>query len=213
MIKMTKNLSDKIIRTLIKHYPDAKPDLKYGNLYQLAVAVVLSAQTTDKQVNAVTGELFRAYPDFASLAQARRADVRRIIRSTGFYRNKAKNIVDMAREVVENFSGKLPGTREELVALPGIGRKSANVILSMGFGIPALAVDTHILRIANRLAYADSRDPLVVERELTKFIPERLWTHAHLLFIRHGRATCRARLPLCDGCPVTGFCASPDKTS
>ncbi len=210
---MTRQLSGKIIKALIKHYPDVKPDLKYGNLYQLSVAVVLSAQTTDKQVNAVTGELFRAYPDFNCLAQARLADVRRIIRSTGFYRNKAKNIVDMARGVMEQFGGKLPDTRAELVTLPGIGRKSANVILSMGFGIPALAVDTHIIRIANRLAYADSRDPLAVERELTGFIPERLWTHAHLLLIRHGRATCRARRPLCGGCPVNGLCASPDKTS
>ncbi|HNW27720.1 MAG TPA: endonuclease III [Spirochaetota bacterium] len=208
---MTKSLSGKIIRRLIKFYPDVKPDLEYRNLYQLAVAVVLSAQTTDRQVNAVTGELFRAYPDFKSLAQARSADVRRIIRSTGFYRNKAKNIVDMARGVMANFSGKLPDTREELVTLSGIGRKSANVILSMGFGIPALAVDTHIIRIANRLAYADSRDPLVVEKQLTRFIPERLWTHAHLLLIRHGRATCRARQPLCGGCPVSGLCASPDK--
>lgn len=210
---MTKQLSDKIIRRLIKHYPDVKPDLKYGNIYQLAVAVILSAQTTDRQVNAVTGELFNAYPDFASLARARLSDVRRIIRSTGFYRNKAKNIVDMANEVVVKFSGKLPGSREELVTLPGIGRKSANVILSIGHGVPALAVDTHIIRIANRLAYADSRDPLVVELALTELIPERLWTSAHLLLIRHGRATCRARQPLCAACPVNGLCASPDKTA
>ncbi|MBP7737995.1 MAG: endonuclease III [Spirochaetes bacterium] len=210
---MTKQLSDKILKALIKHYPDVKPDLKYGNLYQLTVAVILSAQTTDRQVNAVTGELFKAYPDFASLARARLSDVRRIVRSTGFYRNKAKNIVDMAQGVIENFNGRLPGTREELVTLPGIGRKSANVILSIGFGVQALAVDTHIIRIANRLAYADSRDPRVVEQALTDLIPERLWTHAHLLLIRHGRATCRARKPLCGACPVSGLCASPDKTA
>ncbi len=213
LIKMKKQLSDKIIRALIKYYPDVKPDLRFGNLYQLTVAVILSAQTTDRQVNAVTGELFNAYPDFTSLARARLSDVRRIVRSTGFYRNKAKNIVDMAKEVAGHYGGKLPGTREELVALPGIGRKSANVILSIGFGVPALAVDTHIIRIANRLAYADSRDPLAVERALTDFIPERLWTHAHLLLIRHGRATCRARQPLCGTCPINGLCASPDKTA
>jgi endonuclease III len=213
MVKMTKSLSDKIIRRLIKYYPDVKPDLRYGNLYQLAIAVVLSAQTTDKQVNSVTGELFRTYPDFKSLAQARLSDVRRIIRSTGFYRNKSTNIVKLAKGVIEKYNGRLPDAREELITLPGIGRKSANVILSMGFGIPAMAVDTHIIRIANRLAYADSRNPLDVERELTRFIPERLWTHAHLLLIRHGRATCRARQPLCRECPVRGLCASPDKTS
>ncbi len=213
MVKMTQNLSDKIIRALIKFYPDVKPDLRYRNLYQLAVAVVLSAQTTDRQVNAVTGELFRTYPGFASLAQARLPDVRKIIRSTGFYRNKAKNIVEMSKGVMEIFAGKLPGSREELVTLPGIGRKSANVILSMGFGIQALAVDTHIIRIANRLAYTTSRNPLVVEQDLTRFIPERQWTHAHLLLIRHGRATCRARQPLRAQCPVNACCWSPDKTA
>jgi endonuclease III len=210
---MTKQLSDKIIRALKKYYPDVKPDLRYGNLYQLAIAVVLSAQTTDRQVNAVTGELFRSYPDFASLARARLADVRRIIRSTGFYRNKSKNIVELARGVVEQFNGRLPDSREELTMLPGIGRKSANVIMSMGFGIPALAVDTHIIRIANRLAYTESRNPLDVELDLTRVIPERLWTHTHLLLIRHGRATCKARQPLCAQCPVNALCWSPDKTA
>ncbi len=213
MIKMTKELSNKIIRGLIKYYPDVKPDLHYGNRYQLTVAVVLSAQTTDRQVNGVTGELFRNYPDFKSLAQARLADVCKIIRSTGFYRNKSANIIELARGVIGKFNGMLPDTLEELTTLPGIGRKSANVILSMGFGIPALAVDTHIIRIANRLAYVDSRNPLDVERELTRFIPERLWIQAHLLLIRHGRATCKARHPLCKECPVTGLCGSPDKTS
>ena len=213
MVKMTKSLSGKIIRRLIKYYPDVKPDLRYRNLYQLAVAVVLSAQTTDRQVNSVTGELFRAYPDFAGLAKARRSDVERIIRSTGFYHNKSRNIIDLARGVMDRFNGKLPGSREELTTLPGIGRKSANVILSMGFGIQALAVDTHIIRIANRLAYTLSRNPLVVEQDLTRFIPERQWTHAHLLLIRHGRATCRARQPLCAQCPVNALCRSPDKTA
>jgi endonuclease-3 len=208
---MTKDLSDKIIKALRRYYHDIKPDLQYGNLYQLAVAVVLSAQTTDRQVNSVTGELFSAYPDFQSLAGARRADVRKIIRSTGFYRNKSKNIVELSQAVVDKHGGMLPGTRDELVRLPGIGRKSANVILSMGFGVPALAVDTHIIRIANRLAYADSRNPLAVERSLTAFIPERHWKLAHLLLIRHGRATCRARRPLCGQCPVNFYCESPDK--
>jgi endonuclease III len=194
-----------------RHYPDVKPDLKYGNLYQLAVAVVLSAQTTDRQVNSVTGELFRAYPDFRRLAAARLSDVRKIVRSTGFYNNKAKNIVGLAKSVVEKHGGRLPAAREELEALPGIGRKSANVILSMGFDVPALAVDTHVTRIANRLAYVNSRNPLAVERALTSYIPERQWKLAHLLLIRHGRAACRARQPLCRECPVSGYCESADK--
>jgi len=210
-MKMTQELSDKIFRALRRYYTDVKPGLRYRNLYQLAVSVVLSAQTTDRQVNSVTGDLFRVYPDFKDLARARLVDVRTVIRSTGFYRNKAKNIVDLSKAVVNNHGGKLPRTREDLESLPGIGRKSANVILSMGFDVPALAVDTHIIRIANRLAYADSHNPLAVERSLTAFIPERNWKLAHLLLIRHGRATCRARRPLCGQCPVNSFCESPDK--
>lgn len=208
---MNRHLSDRIINALRRHYPDVRPDLVYRNKYQLAVAVVLSAQTTDRQVNSVTGGLFSAYPDFESLARARLADVMRIVRSTGFYRNKSKNIIGLARAVVERHGGRLPGTREELMGLPGIGRKSANVILSMGFDVPALAVDTHIIRIANRLDYADSRDPLAVEQALTAFIPERLWKLVHLLLIRHGRAVCRARKPLCGECPVSSCCESADK--
>ncbi|OHD65697.1 MAG: endonuclease III [Spirochaetes bacterium RBG_13_51_14] len=208
---MTKSLSDKIMTALRRHYADVKPNLRYGSRYQLAVAVVLSAQTTDRQVNAVTGDLFRDYPDFQSLARARAADVRKIIRSTGFYRNKSKNIIGLSKAVMERHGGRLPGSREELMLLPGIGRKSANVILSMGFGIPALAVDTHIIRIANRLAYADSRDPLVVERALTAFIPERHWTAIHLILIRHGRTLCTARKPLCGRCPINAYCVSAGK--
>jgi endonuclease-3 len=208
---MTRELSAKIISAMKRHYTDVKPDLRYASLYQLAVAVVLSAQTTDRQVNSVTGELFHAYPDFSDLARARLADVRKIIHSTGFYRNKAKNIAGLAKAVMETHGGTLPRAREDLEALPGIGRKSASVILSMGFDVPALAVDTHIIRIANRLAYANSRNPLVVERALTSFIPERQWKLAHLLLIRHGRATCRARQPLCGQCPVSGWCESADK--
>lgn len=210
-MKMTKALSDKIIKSLSKYYPDVRPDLKYRSLYQLAVAVVLSAQTTDRQVNGVTGELFKKYPDFASLAAARRANVERIIHSTGFYHMKAKNIIGLARVVAVEHASRLPSTREELVRLPGIGRKSANVILSMGFDTPALAVDTHVIRIAGRLAYTTSRTPLEVERALTALIPERQWKLAHLLLIRHGRTLCTARKPLCSECPVRALCASADK--
>jgi endonuclease III len=210
-MNMTKNKSDKIIRALSRHYPDVRPDLKYRNLYQLAVAVVLSAQTTDRQVNGVTGELFGAYPGFKQLATARLRDVERIIHSTGFYHNKAKNIIGLAKAVMTEHGCRLPSTREELVRLPGIGRKSANVILSMGFDTPALAVDTHIIRIAGRLAYTDSRDPLAVERALTALIPERNWKLAHLLLIRHGRALCSARRPLCGECPIRTLCASAGK--
>lgn len=209
---MTKERSSRIIRSLRRRYPDVSTDLRHANCYQLAVAVVLSAQTTDRQVNGVTGTLFAEYPDFTALANAPEGRVREIIRSTGFYRSKARHIIGLAGAVVLKHGGRLPESREELMRLPGIGRKSANVILSMGFGVPALAVDTHVTRLANRLGYVTSKDPLAVERALTSFIPERDWMPAHLLLIRHGRAVCRARAPLCGSCPVHRLCESPDKT-
>lgn len=208
---MTQELSDKIFSGLKFYYRDVNPNLRYSNLYELTVAVVLSAQTTDRQVNAVTGELFGKYPDFETLSRARLADVRRIIRSAGFYRVKSRNIVNLAKQVVERFNGKLPGVRDELMTLPGIGRKSSNVILAFGFNEPAFAVDTHVSRVARRLAYADTDNPLAVEKAVTAFVPESEWKLAHLLFIRHGRTLCRARKPLCSRCPVNAFCESPDK--
>ncbi len=210
---MTREISDIILRKLAKHYGDVVPDLKYVDVYQLSVAVVLSAQTTDVQVNRVTPELFSRYPDFAALSAAKIRDVEKIVRSTGFYRNKAKNIVNLARRVTADHGGKLPAARGELMSLPGIGRKSANVILSVGFGIPALAVDTHIIRIAGRLGYTGSANPLTVEKAMVSFIPESMLTYAHLALIKHGRALCRARKPLCASCPVTGECCFDGKFS
>jgi len=209
---MEKKTSTKIINTLVNHYGEVKADLNFSNVYQLAVAVVLSAQTTDKQVNGVTGQLFSRYPDFKTLAAARLEDVRQIIKSTGFYRNKASNIISMAGMVAKEFNGILPAEREQLVRLPGVGRKSANVILSVGYGHPALAVDTHVIRISNRLGYISSKNPLEIEKALCSFIPENKWNAAHLLFIRHGRNICKARNPLCGDCPIESFCDSPDKT-
>ena len=209
---MEKGLSDTIIKKLVQQYGEVAADLDFGNTYQLTIAVVLSAQTTDRQVNAATVELFERYPDFKSLAKASQGDVERIIRSTGFYHNKAKNIIALSKEVMGRFKGSLPRTREELVTLPGVGRKSANVILSMGYGIPALAVDTHVLRIANRLGYCSTKNPLEAEKALIAVIPEEQWTMAHLLIIRHGRATCKAQRPLCGECSIRDLCHSPDKT-
>ena len=149
--KMTKARSEKILRLLYQYYGETVPDLNFTNIYQLAVSVVLSAQTTDKQVNGVTGTLFDKYPDFRSLGDAELSDVERIIRSTGFFRTKSKNIIALSRMVCSKFGGKLPDNMEALVELPGVGRKSANVILSIGYGKPGLAVDTHVARISNRL--------------------------------------------------------------
>lgn len=203
---MDADRSKKILQRLRKYYGTVGPDLAYRGLYQLAIAVVLSAQTTDRQVNEVTKELFAQYPGFKELSSARRNDVEKIIRSTGFFRMKAKNIIALSREVMEIHGGKLPASREALMKLPGIGRKSANVILSIGFGVPALAVDTHIARIAQRLGYTASKDPIAAENALTSIIPKKEWNTTHLLLIRHGRTLCSARKPRCTECPVSALC-------
>jgi endonuclease III len=210
---MDRKTSGKIITRLKKEYGDVKSDLEYNNLYQLTVAVVLSAQTTDVQVNSVTPVLFRKYPNFKSLSQADTGDVENIIRSTGFYRNKSKNIVALAREITEKYKGRVPSERELLEKLPGIGRKSTNVIISMGYNIPALAVDTHVARIAGRLGYTDSKDPYKIEKDLNAAIPEKDWIRSHLLFIRHGRSICKARNPLCRICPISLLCPSVEISS
>lgn len=209
---MTPAQSESILERMIARYGIPSPALEYRSLYQLVVAVVLSAQTTDSQVNAVTPSLFRRFHDFQSLAGADIAEVETIIKSTGFYRNKAKNITLLARDIVHNHGGTVPENREELMRLPGVGRKSANVILAMGFNIPAFAVDTHVLRVANRIGYCATDDPLKVETSLTSIIPETMWIPGHLLFITHGRRTCRARNPLCPECAINDLCAFVGKT-
>ncbi len=203
---MTSQRARKIIERLRKFYGAPSPDLHFGSLYQLTIAVILSAQTTDRQVNEVTPVLFSLYPGFDELAVAKIEDVEEIIRSTGFYHNKAKNIVALAQVVLEKYNGELPSDRERLMELPGVGRKSANVILSVGFGIPAFAVDTHILRIAGRIGFTDSDDPLKVEESVTTRLPKEVWRDAHLLLIWHGRRICKAKGPLCPECPVNGLC-------
>jgi len=203
---MTPVRSRRIVAALFGYHGRPAPALQYLNIYQLAVAVVLSAQTTDKQVNSVTPRLFQRYPGFPELAGARISELEKLIRSVGFYRSKARNIRALAQRVIERHGGALPSVRDELMSLPGVGRKSANVILAMGFGIPAFAVDTHVLRVANRIGYARSDNPDVVESCLTGVIPPSDWIDGHLLFITHGRTVCRARGPLCDRCPVTALC-------
>jgi endonuclease-3 len=204
--KMTNKRSGKILSSLYNYYGETNPDLKFTDIYELTIAVVLSAQTTDKQVNSVTGDLFRIYPNFESLSKAAISDVERIIKSTGFYKNKAKNIVLLSQMVCGRFNGRLPDNIESLIELPGVGRKSANVILSIGFNKPGLAVDTHVLRISNRLGYSSSESPLEVEKDLCKIIDPSEWKKTHLLFIKHGRELCKARNPKCGLCPVKKNC-------
>jgi len=204
--KITAKNATKVLEILAGIYGEVQPDLKFRNNFELTIAVVLSAQTTDKQVNSVTGELFAKYPGFDELAEAHTADVEKIIKSTGFFHAKSRNIVALSRMVKEKFGGELPGEMEKLLELPGVGRKSANVILSIGYGIPGLAVDTHVGRIAKRLGFTASDNPDTVEKDLCEIIPPAGWRDAHLLFIRHGRELCRARNPLCHSCPLTGYC-------
>ncbi|MFW6366857.1 MAG: endonuclease III [Spirochaetota bacterium] len=205
-------LQDKAVRiyTIFEsEYGIVRPALVFQNTYQLAVAVILSAQTTDRQVNIVTPELFRRYPDFKSLSAADAADVEEIIRSTGFYRTKTKNIIALACRLMHEFGGILPDTIDGLVSLPGIGRKSANVIISQGFGRPGLAVDTHVSRVSNRLGLSGNKHPDKIEHDLKFLLPEESWSQAHLLFIHHGRTTCFARTPECHRCPVRFLCTFP----
>ncbi|MFC1670966.1 endonuclease III [Spirochaetota bacterium] len=208
---MNKALSNKIIKGLSAYYKDVKPGLNFKGLYELTISVVLSAQTTDKQVNSVTKELFSLYPNFKSLSSAKTRDIENIIKRIGFFRNKSKNIINLSKMIIESFNGKVPGELNELVKLPGVGRKSANVILSSGFNKPAFAVDTHVARIARRLAYINSKNPYDIEMALTNLIPEEKWNEGHLLFIKHGRKFCKARNPLCKDCPIINLCSSSDK--
>jgi len=204
--KMTRIRSEKILSRLYDFYGETVPDLNFRNIFELTIAVVLSAQTTDRQVNGVTGELFKKYPDFTSLGRADCSDVEKIIRSTGFFRTKSKNIISLSRMVGLKFGGVLPDTLESLIELPGVGRKSANVIMSIGYDIPGLAVDTHVSRIAYRLGYVSTRSPLEVEKVLCGIIKPSDWKRTHLLFIKHGRVICKARNPECGICPVAELC-------
>jgi endonuclease III len=203
---MTKIKSGKIIKKLKEYYGMVNADLSYSNIFQLTIAVVLSAQTTDKQVNSVTPALFIKFPGFNSLSGAGIKEVEEIIKSVGLYRTKAKNIINLSKEVAEKYKNILPDEFNDLVKLPGIGRKSANVILSMGFGKAAFPVDTHIIRIANRLGFIKSNDPYKVEQILTQYLQRDDWRQAHLLLIKHGRIICKARKPLCSECPLNKLC-------
>ena len=201
-----------IMDEIASMFPDAKCELNHKNAYEMAVAVILSAQTTDASVNRVTPVLFEKYPDIESLAQADTADVETIISSLGLYRNKAKSIVNFARGVVRDFNGKIPETINELTSLPGVGRKCANVIQSECFGIPALAVDTHVSRVSRRLGLTYSTDDVdTIERKLKRKIPEDRWIRSHHQLIFFGRYLCHSRNPECSRCPFTEICHEKNK--
>ncbi len=198
----------KALALLAKAYPAAHCELDYKSPFQLLVATILSAQCTDKSVNAATPALFARYPGPDKLADAGQAEVEKLIRSIGLYRNKARNLIGMARQLVLGHGGKVPKTMEELVALPGVGRKTANVVRFNAFGLPGLPVDTHVLRVGRRLGFFESQDPVAVERELGALVPEELWGLCSHWLIWHGRRTCGARSPDCAGCPLNKICPS-----
>lgn len=203
---MNKNQIKKILDILEEMYPDAECALDYGGIFQLLIAVTLSAQTTDKSVNSVTKELFERYADAIALSQAKPEEVEAIIKRIGMYRTKTKNIVEISKKLVEKFHGQVPRNYDELITLPGVGRKTANVVLSVGFGEQRIAVDTHVFRVANRMGIGQGKDVLSTELSLMENVPKERWTKTHHGLIFHGRNCCSARTPNCEGCPVKGYC-------
>lgn len=195
------------VQRLAEVYP-AACELDHRNAFELTIATILSAQTTDKMVNSITPELFGRYPASADLASADPADVERIIKPTGFFRNKTRSIMTCAQALAERFGGEVPRTMDELVTLPGIGRKTANVILGVAFDIPGFAVDTHVTRLSNRLGLVATRDPEKIEAMVTRMVPPVEWTGLSLRLILHGRRVCDARRPNCEGCVLNDYCPS-----
>lgn len=198
----------KIIQLLKKAYPEAKCALAHRNPLELLIATILSAQCTDKRVNIVTQDLFRKYKTASDYASAKEETFQQEIRSTGFYKNKARNIIACAKELEKTHGGKVPKTMEELTKLSGVGRKTANVILGNAYGIAGLVVDTHVTRIANLLGLTRQKDPVKIEFDLMPIIPKREWTMFSHLLIQHGRACCVARRPDCTRCPINRHCPS-----
>jgi endonuclease III len=198
-----------IVARLHAEYPDARCSLDHGSAFELLAATILSAQCTDERVNMVTPELFRRYPTPADLAGARQEDVEELVRSTGFFRNKARSLIGMAGALVERHGGEVPRSMDGLVALPGVGRKTANVVLGNAFGMnEGVVVDTHVRRLSGRLGLSAETDPEKVEQDLVQLVEQDQWTDLPHLFIYHGRAVCRAPTPRCEVCVLADLCPS-----
>ena len=197
-----------ILDGLKEAHPDAACALAHENPFQLLIATILSAQTTDRSVNLVTPELFRRHPAAEDLAAADPAEVERLIKPTGFFRLKTRRIIDASRALVELYGGEVPRTIEEMVRIPGIGRKTANVILGAGFDSPGFAVDTHVTRLSNRLGLVRTRDAVKIEYQVCAMVPKEEWTALSLRLILHGRRVCDARRPRCEECVLNDFCPS-----
>ncbi|HEY1726911.1 MAG TPA: endonuclease III [Candidatus Baltobacteraceae bacterium] len=206
---MPLDVARKELEILEKAYPEAATALDYDNVFNLLIAVILSAQTTDAGVNRVTPFLFEKYPTPQALASAKLADVEKIIKPTGFFRTKSKSIVNAAKALVANFGGEVPKDRESLESLPGVGRKTANVVMSVAFGEAAIAVDTHVFRVSHRLGLTLGKNPREVEEDLVKIVSPKKQPHVSHWLILHGRAICKAPWPKCEECPVVKLCPTP----
>lgn len=193
---------------LAELYPDAHCELDHASPLQLLVATVLSAQSTDRRVNTVTPVLFARYPDAAALAAADRTELEELIKPTGFFRAKTDALLRLGAALVENFGGEVPGTLEQLITLPGVGRKTANVVLTDGFGVPGITTDTHLIRLARRFGWTDSDKPAVIEADVGALFPASDWIKLNHRVIWHGRRRCHARRPACGACPVASLCPS-----
>ena len=194
-----------VLAELERLYPDARPELVFRNPYETLIAVMLAAQCTDRQVNKITPALFARYPDVAALAAADVADVYPMVKSCGF-KTKATNIVEACRLIMQNFGGQVPGDMKSLMSLPGVGQKTANVVMAHAFGAAAIAVDTHVFRVSNRLGLAEAKNVEETERQLQKAIPKKDWVAAHHWLIFHGRRVCHARNPECGTCTLQPLC-------
>jgi len=203
------NTSNEIFINLSNLIKEPVCELNFRNNFELIIAVVLSAQCTDKRVNMVTPILFEKYPNCKDLANADLLDVENIIRPLGFFKVKSKNIINLSKELLSNFNGQVPNNMEELLTLSGVGRKTANVVLAVGFNIPAIPVDTHLIRVSNRLGFTTSEDPKVIEKDLQKLFNKELWIDVHHLLLLFGRYYCKAISPKCEGCVLRKYCKSP----
>jgi len=206
---VTAERARRIVRELRRAYRDADCALDHTNALELLVATILSAQCTDERVNQVTPALFRRFPDAAALARADEREVEEYVRPTGFFRNKARALVALGRALIERHGGEVPDRMEDLVQLPGVGRKTANVVLGTWFGRAAIPVDTHVTRVAGRLALTDEQDPVKIEADLRALLPETTWTFASHALIWHGRLVCHARRPACERCALRADCPFP----
>lgn len=203
-----KERAQRILAALEQHYPGAASELAHRNPFELLVATVLSAQATDASVNKATPALFARYPDAHALAQATPEEVAPFIRSIGLYRSKARNLVALAQKLVEKHGGEVPQDKQALMRLPGVGWKTATVVLGAAFGVPGIAVDTHLMRLSRRLCFSQAKDPEQIGAELESYFPREKWVFTHHALILHGRYVCTARKPACERCPIYAYCPS-----